>query len=145
MIVIAIIGVLAASLFPAYSGYQQRARDTHRITSVSTITRALQLYFNDKEEYPVSTISGCLDEPNLLKYNDGTIPRDIVPNYDNGCGFNGSFGYGRSTGIVLVPDAYLVIAKMENPSGGYTGLVLNMTGNSLSLQAFLVGRTGKKG
>ena len=62
MIVIAIIGVLAAALFPAYSGYQQRARDAHRITSVSTITRALQLHFNDKEEYPASTINGCLDE-----------------------------------------------------------------------------------
>lgn len=117
MIVIAIIGVLAASLFPAYSGYQQRARDAHRITSVSTITRALQLHFNDKEEYPASTINGCLDEVTLVKYNDGTIPRDAVIGYNNGCGPNGSFGYGRSTGFVLIPDAYLIVTRMENPSG----------------------------
>ena len=85
MIVIAIIGVLAAALFPSYSGYLQRSRDTHRITSLSTLTRALQLHFNDKESYPTSTAGGCIDDLQVAKYNDGTMPKDIIPTYDNGC------------------------------------------------------------
>ena len=117
MIVIAIIGVLAAALFPSYSGYLQRSRDTHRITSLSTLTRALQLHFNDKESYPTSTAGGCIDDLQVAKYNDGTMPKDIIPTYDNGCGTNGRFGYGRSTGIVIIPDAYLLVAKMENNVG----------------------------
>ncbi len=144
MIVIAIIGVLAAALFPSYSGYLQRSRDTHRITALSTLTRALQLHFNDNEAYPTSTTNGCIDDIQVAKYNDGTMPKDVIPTYDNGCGSNGRFGYGRSTGIVIVPDAYLIVAKMENKVGGYTGAIVNMTGNTLALEAFVAGRTGKK-
>jgi prepilin-type N-terminal cleavage/methylation domain-containing protein len=37
MIVIAIIGILAAALFPAMTGYLQRARDSGRIAALKNI------------------------------------------------------------------------------------------------------------
>ena len=52
---VAIIGVLAASLFPMVSGYMARARDTALMTQVKKMSSGLELYFNDNGKYFVST------------------------------------------------------------------------------------------
>ena len=44
MIVIAIIGILAAVLYPAMGKYFGRARDTTRITDLGKIGQALRVY-----------------------------------------------------------------------------------------------------
>lgn len=58
LIVIVVIGILAAITIVAYNGIQQRARDTQRKSDLSQITKALQLYKIDNASYP-STASGC--------------------------------------------------------------------------------------
>jgi prepilin-type N-terminal cleavage/methylation domain-containing protein len=47
MIVIAIIGVLAAALFPALTGYLSRARDTKKISEMRQLHTALLAYKTD--------------------------------------------------------------------------------------------------
>jgi len=47
MIVIAIIGVLAASLFPMMSGYMDRARDAATQANVRKLSTHLSMYIND--------------------------------------------------------------------------------------------------
>lgn len=54
MIVIAIIGVLAATLLPRLQGAQERSRDTGRISSLNQIAAVLQTYFSDTSTYPSS-------------------------------------------------------------------------------------------
>lgn len=54
MIVIAIIGVLAATLLPRLQGAQERSRDTGRITSLKNIAAVMQTYFTDEGAYPSS-------------------------------------------------------------------------------------------
>jgi len=44
MIVIAIIGVLAASLFPMMSNYMARSRDTALMIQVKNLKRSIELY-----------------------------------------------------------------------------------------------------
>lgn len=48
MIVIAIIGILAAALFPAMTGYLQRARDANRIASLTNVKAVLQTYNSER-------------------------------------------------------------------------------------------------
>ena len=51
MIVIAIIGVLAAALFPAMTGYLARSRDTARVSHIGQIITALGTMFQDSDSY----------------------------------------------------------------------------------------------
>lgn len=63
MIVIAIIGILAAALFPSMTGYLKRSRDAARASGMKDIATALGAYFADREGYPTGTgggVAGCV-------------------------------------------------------------------------------------
>lgn len=52
LIVIVVIGILAAITIVAFNGVQARSRDTARITKVKDIAKALELYKVDNGRYP---------------------------------------------------------------------------------------------
>ena len=54
LIVIVIIGILAAALVPRLQDVQTRARDTKRKADLSQIYNALKLYELDNRRYPVA-------------------------------------------------------------------------------------------
>jgi prepilin-type N-terminal cleavage/methylation domain-containing protein len=58
LIVIVIIGILAALVIVAFNGVEARARDTKRKTDLSLIKKALQLYGTDNGNF-IGTGSGC--------------------------------------------------------------------------------------
>lgn len=85
MIVIAIIGILAAALFPSLTSYLRRSRDAARISHIKDISNAVGAYYSDNETYPTST--GCLDSSALsTTYLEAGIPRDPSSGHENGCG-----------------------------------------------------------
>jgi type II secretory pathway pseudopilin PulG len=51
MIVIGIIGILAAALFPSLSSYLSRGRDTAKISEIKQLNTAIILYKADKGTY----------------------------------------------------------------------------------------------
>ena len=53
MIVIGIIGILAAALFPSLTSYLARGRDTAKIAEISQLNTAIILYKVDKGTYLV--------------------------------------------------------------------------------------------
>lgn len=55
LIVIVIIGILAAITAVAYNGVQERARDARRLTDMKTIQGLLELYKSDHGSYPPVT------------------------------------------------------------------------------------------
>ena len=59
MIVIAIIGVLAAALFPTMSGYLARSRDTARISHVGQLITAAASSFQDNNSYDQVMLTGA--------------------------------------------------------------------------------------
>lgn len=55
LIVIVVIGILAALVLNTFAGVQQRARDTERQTDINAIATQLEVYYNDKGGYPQFT------------------------------------------------------------------------------------------
>jgi type II secretion system protein G len=52
LIVIVIIGILAAITIATYSGIQSRARDTQRKSDIAQLTKAIESYYAVNGDYP---------------------------------------------------------------------------------------------
>ena len=55
LIVIVVIGILAALVLNSFRGVQERARDTERKTDTSAVATQLEVYYTDNGGYPVFT------------------------------------------------------------------------------------------
>lgn len=131
MIVIAIIGILAAALFPSMTGYLKRSRDTARQSSMKDITTAVGAFYADKEVYPNAAANGCVNSGTTGLYSaymPKGVPKDPSATHNNGCSVNGQFAYG--TGLVAVAPSYAVAAYLENENGGNTGSVASYVGTT---------------
>lgn len=53
LIVIVVIGILAALVLNTFAGVQKRARDTERQTDVTALSTQLEVYYNDNGKYPL--------------------------------------------------------------------------------------------
>lgn len=68
LIVIVVIGILAALVLNTFSGVQRRARDTQRQTDVNSVATQLEVYYNDNGGYPQWTqIDSAADMKALFK------------------------------------------------------------------------------
>ena len=93
MIVIAIIGILAAALFPSMTAYLKRSRDAARVAGTKDLATAAGAYFSDRERYPDSEPgTGCAGNSTAtgfsIVYLPKGIPVDNTPTNNNGCGAN---------------------------------------------------------
>lgn len=68
-VVIAVIGILAAITIFAYGGIQEQTRDTKRMSDLSKIADAIQLY-RQKNGNDVQTGSGCGSGNGWFNYRD---------------------------------------------------------------------------
>lgn len=55
LVVIAIIGLLSTLAVVALNSARQKARDAKRVADIKQIQTALELYFNDQQNYPTQT------------------------------------------------------------------------------------------
>jgi len=76
LIVIAIIALLAALLFPAFSRARESSRQTTCVTNLHQISIAVQQYFQDERRYPDSLVDLL---PEGSKYDDGTPSPTPIP------------------------------------------------------------------
>ena len=53
LIVIVIIGILAAALIPRLQSLQARARNANRKVDIRTLWNAIQIYYEDKNNFPI--------------------------------------------------------------------------------------------
>lgn len=73
LVVIVIIAILAAIVIVSYNGIQARNRDAQRKTDIANIIKALELYYADNGEYPLSTVAtGSSINDNWYSSNDGS-------------------------------------------------------------------------
>jgi prepilin-type N-terminal cleavage/methylation domain-containing protein len=67
LIVIVVIGILAALVLNSFRGVQERARDTKRRTDVNAQASQLEVYYTDNGGYPVFT--GQVDTDSWITAN----------------------------------------------------------------------------
>lgn len=60
LLVITVIGILVSALFPSVTAYQKRGRDVSRLSHLSSLSKVINNFFLDKEDYPNSVV-GCVD------------------------------------------------------------------------------------
>lgn len=76
LIVIVVIGILAAITIVAFNGVQKQARDTERISEVKAMQKAIEMYRVEKGEYPLHT--GGVENAG---YGMALIESLLVPEY----------------------------------------------------------------
>jgi len=109
LIVIVVIGILAALVLNSFSGAQSRARDAQRVTDVKAISTQLEIYYNgaggstypDVNTTPVSTTFGQTFittnfkglDPNALIEPGSSLTYD----YQNATNIGGGSGFSPPT------------------------------------------------
>jgi general secretion pathway protein G len=58
LVVIAIIGLLSTLAVVALGSAREKARDSKRLSDVKQVQNALELYYNDQNEYPTAAAPG---------------------------------------------------------------------------------------
>lgn len=85
LIVVVVIGILAAITTVAFRGISQRSRDSSRKNDISAIKKALELYYIDNGAYPPgSCTAGCKINASWSSTSDGSWPNlanALVPKY----------------------------------------------------------------
>lgn len=89
LIVIVVIGILAAIVTVAYNGVQTRARDSQRNQDVKTIAKALEMYYLDRGHYPTGACGASCPANKKINSSwattsDGTwsiLKASLVPEY----------------------------------------------------------------
>jgi type II secretory pathway pseudopilin PulG len=133
LIVIVIIGILAAALVPRLQAVQGRARDTKRKADLRTIYNALEVYIVDNGKYVLpsngytdcptygqncsvhsSQLSGNIPWISGLTNIITSVPVDPI---NNGAPTNNTGNYSYSYGRVYdSPNTYDLITTLENSS-----------------------------
>ena len=160
MIVIAIIGILAATLLPTLTGGQARARDTARKSSLQQIAAGLETFYQDRAYYPyLSGATGqdteatiwsgaglstgaCLSNSGGLSatwltdiMKGGVVPLDPQPTtVVTMCGQIKSYGYWPMANRGTNNTAFALVANVETYQNANSASGTTMSGANLPLQ-----------
>lgn len=139
LIVIVVIGILAALVLNTFQGVQARARDTERRTDVNSIATQLEAYYADFGHYPdgsaaatcgdgtgscalsVLTTRG-LDDEALNDPNNNAITVGVNPGTTN------QYYYDVTTGVTCAGgqcDSFTLSTDLESETTTYTKNSLN--------------------
>ena len=140
LIVVVIIGILAAALIPRLQGVQGRARDVQRKTGLSQIGQGMGALRQDKGTYASGIASNAPNSTELVPTYLASLPTDPKGTARNLSGdittTNGNYGAVTNT---TTADVLLLGAKTEikgSSNGGAPGSAISFTSMSW-LQAVL--------
>lgn len=81
LIVIVIIGILAAITIVAYNGIQNRAKDTERTSEMKSLEKALALYYVDNSAYPTCANAPYVTGAAASGCSFSSLAASLVPKY----------------------------------------------------------------
>lgn len=117
MVVVAIVGILAAIAIPSYSDYVTRSRITHATSGLAAKRVMMEQYFQDNHIYgnatttPPTVGTGCLDD-NSDQFFDFACPTLSDVTYTVRAS-----GKGPMTGFVYTVDQANVRSTTATPAG----------------------------
>ena len=117
MIVVVIIGIIAAIAIPSYQDYVRRAQITEATNGLSDLRVRMEQFFQDNRTYPTA----CVLPPTVLGATELRLP------------VGQNFAFSCPT-LILTPPAYIITAT---GSGRMAGLVYNI--NELNVRSTAVG------
>lgn len=97
LVVIAIIGLLASVVLVALNGARMKSRDGKRVADMNQISKAMELYFSDRNSYPTITAgvnfstNPTIGSPSLVPNYMSKLPSAPLP-ADTGCGIGTGSG-----------------------------------------------------
>lgn len=99
LVSIAIIGILTAVLMPNFIGSRQKAKDSQRIQELDSVKKALRMYYNDHQDFPVGTqCTDCLNSILLPYMNNISQIGYTYEQLDDGDAFRLTVGLEASGG-----------------------------------------------
>ena len=116
MIVIGIIGILAAALYPSLNSYLARSRDTTLMTQAKYLMQSMELYKNDYGYYPIPSDywSGYITEMPLY-----VLSGTIVPQYGSSYPKDIQKGVSHRYAGGITPIRYTVLLYTETLYGSW--------------------------
>jgi len=109
LVVISIIGLLASVVLVALNSARSKSRDAKRIADMNQIAKAMELYFNSCDSYPVVTASTTLT--NSMSVFLGTAAN---------CGDNGGASPNGGIGSTLVGTKISGLSAAPTPADSTT-------------------------
>ena len=131
LIVIVVIGILAAISIVAYNGVSSKARDSQRKSDVAALTKALELYYIDNGNYPpgswafsdattwtslltaLEPYASNLPKADPVNVRDGAAAQtsSVYSYFTNTTGSAGTPGY---CGVTGVRQMYILTYRLES-------------------------------
>ena len=129
MIVVAIIGILAAVAIPQYQNYVARAQMAEGLTLASGAKTAVAEYYDSNGRFPTHSDPGCILVPGCCFVCNGAV--GLAKNTSITGKYVSQVSVASSSGIIVlmfknVPDAHTLIAK------GVVNLTPTVHGGSIS-------------
>lgn len=139
LIVVVIIGILAAALLPRLMSAQASARDSARMSAIQQIATATAAYLQETGNYPTSGASTKGSTDDLLAKlvengNVASLPQEAKKNIENkaieGAPLVGKYGYTVLSKNGIANGAIVFAAKVER--AGSANYVLNVDAAKIS-------------
>ena len=118
MIVIAIIGILAATLLPTLTGGQARSRDTARKSGLQQIASAMETFYQDRGFYPTFGTSATFVDPEASIFSGATTTGACIANSQTG-GTAKWLGDSMKGGVVPLDPSQGTLAGACNVARSY--------------------------
>lgn len=135
LIVIVIIGILAAITVVAYNGIQQRAGNAQRIAAAKDWIRAIQSYATINQKYPHVAGVYCIGESNIT---------DFDTNSDGDCGVSNNIKHDY-TGYTSTfnTNVKTIVSKLPEFPGKPIQLTSSLKGMGLLWRSEILDPTGE--
>lgn len=134
LIVIVVIGILAAITIVAYNGVQSRARDAERQTEMKTIEKALEMYNADNGGYPTCSGTTYVAGNAAGGCSTASLASALVPKYLNAIPadpkssgndiYQYAFGFQKSSATTYsnnLSNNYITGMHLETVTGNVNG------------------------
>lgn len=105
LVVLAILGILAATAVPQYSDYKKRAFDSRALFDLRNVATAEEAYFLDSETYLSCNNDQCSDLPGINAISEGVLLAVTA----SSTSFTGTSAHPNGTGKIF---------RWDSESGG---------------------------